>query len=329
MTRIPDLERELAAAAQRRYGPSRRRRRVPAWVSPRLLAPVACLLLIAMVAGTALRVTDPEVEAPPRPAEPQPSLAELRQGPLSEVLGDADPSVEPVSVEVDPWLAVAFGGPDETVCLSSTGSGRPAAGCTHSASLRGVLRHDASAHYERVDTMKGQLVFGLVEEGAKAVKVELAGEDDQEAVLSAQLLTTRITRKQLQTVSNSRYSLGSPGIVRFRLFAAHFPRRTSDPVAGSIVVTDRQGETATTVMALGPGDDEVAVGCYSEASVDADTAAPGGGGDPVDVCRRFWDETGFAGEPEPDQLTACDGNGVVSVFPGGPEVCARLGLEPY
>ena len=36
------------------------------------------------------------------------------------------------------------------------------------------------------------------------------------------------------------------------------------------------------------------------------------------------------GTPAPKRLTACQGpGGAPAVFPAGPEVCLRLGLEPY
>jgi hypothetical protein len=71
----------------------------------------------------------------------------------------------------------------------------------------------------------------------------------------------------------------------------------------------------------------VSVGCYSDASLDADTAVVAlDGRAPTEACAAAWQEGAVGDGPVPE-LQACTlPSGGIGVFPGGaPAVCQRLG----
>ena len=130
-------------------------------------------------------------------------------------------------------------------------------------------------------------------------------------------------------------SVPPAGTFQVKAFAAAF---TEDEVPGepadsrpTVVLTAADGSTRRDTHSFGPPietEENAATGCYRDASLNADTAAPGGAGTPLEICDRFWNETGFVGEKRPSQLVACEGRGATSVFPGGPGTCEKLGLRP-
>ena len=70
------------------------------------------------------------------------------------------------------------------------------------------------------------------------------------------------------------------------------------------------------------------VGCYQEARLPSTVFVVPASGAPADACRRVWRGGAFSPTPIPAELTACVLRpGTIGVFPGGPEVCGRLGLS--
>lgn len=75
------------------------------------------------------------------------------------------------------------------------------------------------------------------------------------------------------------------------------------------------------------------VGCYAAPSLDADTAVVSSGRDPIQACSRLWTAGTLGAQDASGQappLVACvlpEGS-AVGVFPGDPDVCSRLGLQP-
>ena len=69
------------------------------------------------------------------------------------------------------------------------------------------------------------------------------------------------------------------------------------------------------------------VGCYQEARLPSTVFVVPASGSPAEACRRVWRGGAFSPTPIPAALTACVLRpGTIGVFPGGPEVCGRLGL---
>ena len=335
MTRLPDLERELVAAAQRRYAAAPRRRLRLGGL--RVLLPAAALLLAVVVIGSGLRGSDPEIEAPAgKPTPPaQTDLQALVPAPLGAAGQNlAAPDMRPVVMKVEDAggsrrTVVAFADPHMNACLV-VASGAGGAGCSSAGMLRYDLeRRDPAWELEaQGDT---RVVYGLVGTGARAVEVEL-GSAARPARIHDDVFVTRVTEEERRSneYDGERPALGD---VRSRLFAVAF---TSEQVPGDpdatparLRVTYADGKTVESELPrVRPA--ETAPGCYREASLDTDVAVPDGAGSPVEICTRFWRETGFEGAREPERLTACEGGGnSARVFPGGPDVCARLGLEPY
>ncbi|MDQ1443587.1 MAG: hypothetical protein QOI20_51 [Acidimicrobiaceae bacterium] len=69
------------------------------------------------------------------------------------------------------------------------------------------------------------------------------------------------------------------------------------------------------------------VGCYAAPRLDADTfVVRADARTAVQACWRLWRSGRFSPAPTPARLTACVlPSGVVGVFPGGAEACARVG----
>lgn len=79
----------------------------------------------------------------------------------------------------------------------------------------------------------------------------------------------------------------------------------------------------------GAGAFDNSVGCYEEDSLQATTAILHGD-DPIATCEEVWREGALGPGGSAPDLVACTDDGTPAyVFPGaGPELCARLGLEP-
>ncbi|MGH8873922.1 MAG: hypothetical protein ACRDVM_01540 [Acidimicrobiia bacterium] len=80
-----------------------------------------------------------------------------------------------------------------------------------------------------------------------------------------------------------------------------------------------------------PVTDPGTIACYREADLRPSAIAVlSGADDPLAACAAMWEPGGELGEPtasEVPPLVACVlDSGMVAVFPGGPEVCAALGL---
>ena len=273
MTHLPDLERELDAAAHRRFArpAACRPSRVSAWLRPRLLVAVAAALL-ALVVGTALlRGQDPEVEAPAGPpaavGTPSATLDELVKGPLGGELGSggaipADPRVAPVSLNVraegDEWIAAAYAGPGGTACFVATladSRERNAVGGTNcvAAGILGLQVHDRGASFAQPSESRppqrgSRIVYGVVGADAESARVTLGGAT-RPATIAPGVLEIALDETQRGMGSDGRP--GSPDLrtARLRLFAAAFtelevpaPLQT---LALTAEVTYADGETAT------------------------------------------------------------------------------------
>lgn len=336
MTRLPDLEAELVAAARRRYAPSRRRRLgLPGL---RLLVPAMAALVVAFGAATALRGQDPEIEAPAGTPSPpaHTRLQDLVATPLGAAGQElATPGERPVTMTVKDargtrWHVVAYAAPYGNTCLVAT-SFLGGAGCL----TTGTLRHDLEKRdppWELDADVDSRIVWGLVGIDAERVQVSL-GSASRRAQLHERVFVTRVTEEERRT-NEFDGKPPEPGPVKARLFAVAFTDEEvpGDPDAtpATLRVTYEDGKTVDSVLPR-PSSSDKPAGCYPEADLDAVMEIPGGEGSPVEVCRRFWRETGFPGRREPDRLTVCEGPGDAAplVFPGGPDVCARLGLDPY
>ena len=322
MTRIPALEQELVTAA------ARRRRRRPR-MSLRVLVPAVAALLVAT---TLVRFDDPEVEAPAGPGIS--AIESLRTGPLAGAVTGADPRFAPVSATAGPWTVAAFT-KDGNVCMAAGTDADPTSdsGCSSAGLLAGGLERDQGVMYEISASGSSRLVFGLAQAGVRTLDIEI-GDAKRRALVVTRPFTTEVTEQERRSVELDGGEVPPAGPVSFRLFVATFTATEvpdPDTVKLEFSMAYEDGTRASTGVLgfLNDGADSPA-GCYREASLGTDTAVPGGPGTPVEVCRKFWDETGFEGTPEPEQLTACEGNGNTAwVFPGGPEVCERLGLPPY
>ena len=240
MTRIPELERELLAAAHRRYGtaPARRRRPVPTWLRPRLLLPVAALLLTVVVAGNALRDGgQPEVEVPAARYHPSttPTIDELLRGPLRGLVGRSvvDASVPPVSMTVgsgrERWVVAVYSGRAGNVCVATVPEIRSkrrhgGTSCSPAVSVAMSATGRDSA-LGGVMTGTGRLLFGMVAEDAREVRV--GGRVPRRAALSAGVFERPLTESEQRTAREN----GHPDLrrVRLRVYAAAYTPRELRP----------------------------------------------------------------------------------------------------
>lgn len=106
---------------------------------------------------------------------------------------------------------------------------------------------------------------------------------------------------------------------RQRVFAILAPVAVLAVAAGGYAVT--RGEEA---VASG-------IGCYAEASLEADASIVEATGDnPVQVCTDLWEQGAVRqGASEPPAMIACAADGAVHVFPSEDAgTCAQLGLAP-
>jgi len=118
---------------------------------------------------------------------------------------------------------------------------------------------------------------------------------------------------------------------------ARAPRVTRAPrrLALVLAVLAAAGGGAAAAAGLFSADDvkvEAGVGCYARAALQADITVMHATADPVAACAELWRAGTVDGTPraEAPPLVACTATGEpVRVMPGdGPDVCARLGLQP-
>lgn len=100
------------------------------------------------------------------------------------------------------------------------------------------------------------------------------------------------------------------------------------PALGVVILVSGCGGETEPRAAVSEPPAGPATACYRSADLQADTAVPGGVGTPLEVCEKFWRETGFEGTDRPTKLVVCEGRGAPSVFPGGAGTCEGLGLSP-
>jgi hypothetical protein len=264
----------------------------------------------------------------------------------------ADFSVAPSAIRVEDsgageWRAVVYAGTDRgTVCFAAAVTGQsdefPAGGtnCVAAAILgpelapggRGISLGQPSE--ARPPRFGSRIVYGLVGPEATAVEVTL-GSATRPAVVDATVFQMTVGEAEREAIAKDGGTPPPAGEYGFRLFAAAF---TEDEAPGDPLdfrvetkTTYADGTTAThTEPAVSrPPAESSPAGCYRTASTGSDVAVPGGSGTPLEICERFWRETGFEGTPRPERLVACHGSGSAPwVFPGGPGTCERLGLKP-
>lgn len=331
MTRMPDLERELVAAAQRRFAPSHRRRGWLARMRPWRLAPVAAVLLVAVVAGAAMRGgSDPELEAPPRPANPAPTLKELRSGPVGPLLEYADPSVRPVSLRAGEYTVVAWGEEGGHACFSAARANAAGYSCASAGRLAMSLPGSGGTAGDWLGDDGKQIVYGLARGDVEAIDVEI-GETRKAAVLDDRLLTVEVTETERRAIELDGGKVPPAGPISLRLFAAILPDDERSRGMDATLHLRRRGRQATRTDARGVAIVyEVSTHCYREPKLDnTEFTERTGLGSPVTACREFWDTRGFRGTPKPERLAACiNRDGQYMVFPAGPGICKRLGLQP-
>lgn len=183
---------------------------------------------------------------------------------------------------------------------------------------------------------------------AELPRVELLGEVDdpvgRPGVGIAYTDRKRGTRHELIFDPETSALLGEQeSIVRSGAFGFRAPRGTPIGYAAYLEskVVDSVGQGAPT----GAGGVDTSVGCYAQASLDADTTIAHGT-DPIATCAELWREgvvdtrrrrlerEGKIDErPDRDSphLVACasEGSSIAHVFPArSPAVCGRLGLVP-
>lgn len=110
-------------------------------------------------------------------------------------------------------------------------------------------------------------------------------------------------------------------------------RRRRRFVGGTCAVLVIAGGAAGVAAILKPGQPstpEAGITCRAEARVDSEAIVISADKDPIGGCQQVWRSGQFNYNVVPSdglQLTACvDPRGPIAVFPGGPAVCAGLGL---
>jgi hypothetical protein len=102
-------------------------------------------------------------------------------------------------------------------------------------------------------------------------------------------------------------------------------RRTRQLVAAGLVVVIVGATAAWAILRREPVADPLTVACHQTADVDGTVTGVAATGDPVKDCAPLWYDGTF-GTVGPPELTVCVGDaGLAEVYPGGPDVCERLG----
>ena len=103
-------------------------------------------------------------------------------------------------------------------------------------------------------------------------------------------------------------------------------RRIKHLAVAAAAVTAVGATAAWVVLREEPITNPLQVACHATADVGGDRMAVADAGDPIGACAAVWATGVFGAGPVP-QLTACTtASGTAAVFPGGRDVCARLGL---
>jgi AcrR family transcriptional regulator len=103
-------------------------------------------------------------------------------------------------------------------------------------------------------------------------------------------------------------------------------RRLRHLVAAGLAVSAVTATAAWVVLHEEPVTNPLQVACHATADLGGDRTGVAEAGDPVAACSAVW-ATGVFGPGPVPELTACTtASGTAAVFPGGPDVCARLGL---
>lgn len=224
MTRIPQLEQELVAAAARRSRP-----RLVRWPSPRLLVPVVAAVLAVWFVAPLQRTQETEIEVPAArfAASARPPSEDLLRGPLGTLV-DApmiDERVRPLVMTPAGWVVAVFAAPDGKVCVSATPEDpslrfHGGTSCSPVSAVAGAIRGRTSG-LGGLTVGTESLVYGLVHEDARDVVV---GEDEQRAALSEDVFAIA-------------------GGVRARLYAIEYRPRPATPVSEETRVTYADGKT--------------------------------------------------------------------------------------
>jgi hypothetical protein len=100
-------------------------------------------------------------------------------------------------------------------------------------------------------------------------------------------------------------------------------------IIGGAVVVAVVATAAFAFIRREHSDDPNGIVCYSTGELDSnDRSVVTSEADPIAACEFLW-TNGTYGDAGPPPLVACVNDGVVSVFPGGPSLCSRLGLADF
>ena len=221
MSRIPELERELVAAANRRYGTATARRRLPSLRGLRVLLPVAAAALLAILVVPGLRGTEPEMDVPPASFAPstRPTVDEFLRSPLRGLVDRSmvDARVAPLVMTPTTgsggrWVVAMFAGRDGKLCVSATP--RDPEKRYHGGTSCGLVESMAAATRARRAGLTNEtigpatLVYGVLDESAREVRV---GPDGRLAGLSSEVLRVGEARLRLYYAEFRRGEL-TPGV---------------------------------------------------------------------------------------------------------------------
>lgn len=115
-----------------------------------------------------------------------------------------------------------------------------------------------------------------------------------------------------------------------RILAMPIPSRRRSPrrlwIAGGVGVAVL-ATAAWGVLRTEEPTDPTGIACHADLAPAAQIVALGPADDPVAACADAWRTGLFGNEPVPPSLHGCvSSTGLAAVYPGGSEVCSRLGL---
>lgn len=103
-------------------------------------------------------------------------------------------------------------------------------------------------------------------------------------------------------------------------------RRIRHLTVGGIVLAGVVATAAWVALHEAPVTNPLQIACHATAERGVHRYVVADPGDPVAACAALW-ATGVFGDVAVPELTACTNeSGTAAVFPGGPDVCARLGF---
>lgn len=352
MTVLPELEHQLAQAAQRRV-----KRQRPGVAIRRVIPAVTAIAIMGAVAFIVSGDGQSELEVSVGPSTQQVEssdvpAADLSSGPLGralETMGGGDKSTMSGVRALDgggaAWTAAFWTGGGGGICAAAAIDGQapevPVAGsfCEPGDVLSQWFGDHGSVYAKEGFDMSGQpvtgvVVFGFVDARAKTLEVTHA-KTTRTAILSS----TRLTSEVGSTLPDG--STPRADKVAARLFAVAFSSgeisapsnvpQTSFRTTFDDGTTHTQRPSAAELAPLQEIDPDKSVGCYDRASLSGNTTVPGKAKDPVAECLELWRTGVVSGRRQepPAPLVLCVGAaGTPLVFPAEDDVvCLTLGLR--